>query len=205
MASHATLSSNQSQADSKKQKEQFVDEIDALNEESDTLLALREKAKASRLLEAADVAWLVEGKVGALAGNAGGSEGGELEKWSDVAAQVQQELAGIVEADEKGGAEAKACRELEAMLQGLRAKFLSVNGALGQAEVADLEAKWEASAGYAANEEGENGMDVEGGKRMGEASGSTHMQIFYDDQEMAEEYEGPVHDPNAVDGIGHAC
>ena len=64
----------------------------------------------------------------------GGKDGvGELqdaeenERWNEVAAQVKDELAGLVEIEEKDAATMKEQGELEQLLLQLRSKFMSVN------------------------------------------------------------------------------
>jgi len=75
-------------------------------------------------------------------------------------------------------------------------------------EIGDLEAKWEQQYEYNQYDEedggeGEHAMDADGGEAANNTSGSSpvHMELFYGNKE----YDGPVHDTNAVNNVGQAC
>ncbi|KAL7442873.1 hypothetical protein ACHAXH_009438, partial [Discostella pseudostelligera] len=67
----------------------------------------------------------------------------EKESWSDMAARIKEEVAGLIEVEDSRNALLKEGNELEKCLGQLRAKFLSEQNNLGQMEIDDLEAKWE--------------------------------------------------------------
>lgn len=186
------------EANEKEQKTQFVNEMESLNNENDFILTNRENKKTCQLLDTENVNWLSETKL--VAKTTSKMDGvdelqaaEENEKWREVAAQVNEELAGLVDAEGKGGAATKESNELEQFIQQLRSKFLSENGNIGQMEIDDLEAKWEQQYEYNSYEEegGENAMETDDG---GKAAGSSpvHMELFYNDQDSA-------------NNLGYAC
>ena len=117
-------STNQSQADEKKQKQQFVKEMESICYESDFLLTKREHKKATRYLDSGEVNWLMDSKVAAFAnGNVGVVDNGNT-NWNEIYSNTKDELVGLVEVEQKSG-EVNETNQLEQYLQQLRAKFTS--------------------------------------------------------------------------------
>jgi hypothetical protein len=122
------------QADEREQKIQFVKEMEALNNENDSILTQREDAKLIRLLDAETADWLLEVELGAVAaryrtaddycaGGGGNNEGGN--GWiEEVSARVKEESAGLIEVEGRSDALTREANELETSLQRLRARFL---------------------------------------------------------------------------------
>ena len=86
------------------------------------------------MLDVENVNWLVETKLNAMTNN-GVTEGGvdgmqteESEQWSEIAARVNEELAGLAEVEQKGVDLVNESNELEQMLQQLRVKFIAEHG-----------------------------------------------------------------------------
>jgi len=189
------------EANEKEQKTAFVNEMESLNNENDIILTNRQNKKICQLLDAENVTWLCDTKLVARTTTTTGEVDGadepraaeESERWREVAARVNEELTGLVDVEEKGGAAAKESAELEQFIQQLRSKFLSENGNIGQMEIDDLEAKWEQQYEYNSFEEegGENAMEADdGGKTAG--SSPVHMELFYNNQDPA-------------NNLGYAC
>ena len=106
--------------------------MESITDENDQILTQRENRKMLELLDAENVSWLCETKLSAkMNGGKDGvdeiQEAEENERWTEVAAQVKDELAGLVEVEEKDATEMNEQGELEQFLLQLRSKFMSVN------------------------------------------------------------------------------
>jgi hypothetical protein len=106
--------------------------MEVLNNENDLILTFRENKKASLLLDVESATWLVETKLDDFVKNKLSGENEmqllnseEKESWSDMAARIKEEVAGLIEVEDSRNALVKEGNELEKCLGQLRAKFLS--------------------------------------------------------------------------------
>jgi hypothetical protein len=120
------------EADEISEKTKFVKEMESGLHEIDFLLNQRENERLLRLLEGETVKSLVDTKLAALMseiGVGGGSSADELNNaaWTEISANVMEGLKDILDAEEKVSVALEERKELENLVQGLRAKFASEN------------------------------------------------------------------------------
>lgn len=120
------------EADEISEKTKFVKEMESGLHEIDFLLNQRENERLLRLLEGETVKSLVDTKLAALMseiGVGGGSSADELNNaaWTEISANVMEGLKDILEAEEKVSVALEERKELENLVQGLRAKFAAEN------------------------------------------------------------------------------
>ena len=175
-------------ADEISEKTKFISEMESGLHEIDNLLSQRENERLLRLLEGETVKYLVDTKLAALMrdiGIGGGSSADEMNNaaWAEISAIVTEGLKDILDAEEKVSSALEERKELENLVQGIRATFAAENQNLGQMEIGGLEAKWEQKF-----TDDNDMMDTEGEKGLtsnpeNPSGSAVHMELFYDGQE----------------------
>jgi hypothetical protein len=173
-------------ADEISEKTKFISEMESGLHEIDNLLSQRENERLLRLLEGETVKYLVDTKLAALMrdiGIGGGSSADEMNNaaWAEISAIVTEGLKDILDAEEKVTSALEERKELENLVQGIRATFAAENQNLGQMEIGGLEAKWE--------------------QKFTDDNDMMDTELFYDGQEPSY----TVHDSNARNNVGYAC
>jgi hypothetical protein len=118
------------ESEEKKQKWNFVREMESINDELDDLLGKEENEKTLRLIDADTVQWLVETKLSTLNRSDGMDEDyveAENEKWREIKGKIEEASSALVEARERVEAEKREKMEMEKKLLGLRQQFLAVH------------------------------------------------------------------------------
>lgn len=118
------------ESEEKKQKWNFVREMESINDELDDLLGKEENEKTLRLIDADTVQWLVETKLSTLNRSDGMDEDyveAENEKWREIKGKIEEASSALVEARERVEAEKREKMDMEKKLLGLRQQFLAVH------------------------------------------------------------------------------
>ena len=124
-------------ADEKRQKINFVKEMESLNNELEFLLSQCENQKTLRLLDAETMNWMIETKLSQKVRSVqsdsdgpnveDGSYFAEIEKWNVILSKTKNESEAFADAHQKHDASLKEKDELENLVHGLRIKFMAKN------------------------------------------------------------------------------
>ena len=117
------------ESDDKKQKWNFVKEMEGINDELYDLLAREEEEKTMRLIDVDTVQWLIETKLASMMNQEGMDEHyaeAENEKWREIQSKIEEARSGLVEAKQTIEMEMRERNELEKTLGTLREKFAVV-------------------------------------------------------------------------------
>jgi len=121
------------QTNSKEQKIQWIKEMDVINNEIDLHQTNDEHKKTSKLLDAANVTWIVETNLDGLVKNSMNDTHGGVDvdgqntttEWDGVVSLTREELSGLANVEERREITMNEMKLLEQTIHQLRVKFLS--------------------------------------------------------------------------------
>ena len=117
------------ESDDKKQKWNFVKEMEAINDELYDLLAKEEEEKTMRLIDLDTVQWLIETKFVSMMNQEGVDEHyaeAEKEKWRDIYSKIEEARDDFVEAKRTVEVDMMEREKLENSLGALQKKFATI-------------------------------------------------------------------------------